>query len=467
MGNEDIDLLKITRGSVTAPAGCGKTQLIVEALKSTNLENPILVLTHTNAGVTALKARLKRNQVPSKNYRLATIDGWTLQIVSMFPMRSAILPECLELLNPSCDYPALRGAAEKLLREQHIKSIIETNYSHLIVDEYQDCSKSQHEIIVHLSTMLPTCVLGDPLQAIFGFKGNVLVDWMKDVQTYFKPAGELSIPWRWINVGAEELGRWLLRCRDDLLNSRPLNFSNIPKEVTLIKLTGSDHEKIITAASKKSSNESDNTLLIGNSMNPQSRYDIARSVFGATTVEPVDFKDLISFADKYNQSSPLISILELAKNLMTGIGNLNLETRIQTLLKGKEKNPASALETFALHFIKNPTYQGSVDFLELLKSQPSIRVFRPEIYYACIKGFQIVISDQDITLKEAMIRVREQNKFSGRNISKRAIGSTLLLKGLESEHCVILDADSLDYKNLYVAMTRGSKTLTICSSKLF
>lgn len=467
MDNEDINLLKITRGSVTAPAGCGKTQLIVEALKSTTHQNPILVLTHTNAGVTALKARLKRNQVPSRNYKLATIDGWTLQIVSMFPMRSAIQPECLDLLNPSRDYPALRIAAEKLLREQHIKSIIETNYSHLIVDEYQDCSKTQHEIIVHLSTMLPTCVLGDPLQAIFGFKGNVLVDWIKDVQSYFKPSGELSTPWRWINVGAEELGQWLLQCRNDLLTGNPLNFSNIPKEVTLIKLTGSDHEKLISAASKKSSDESDNTLLIGNSMNAQSRYDIARSVFGATTIEPVDFRDLIVFSDNYNQATPLSSILELAKNLMTGIGNLNIEARIQTLLKGKERNPASSLETFVLHFIKNPSYQQSVDFLELLKSQLNVRVFRPEIYYACIKGFQIVISDQDLTLKEAMIRVREQNKFSGRSISKRAIGSTLLLKGLESEHCVVLDADSLDFRNLYVAMTRGSKTLTICSSKLF
>lgn len=36
-----------------------------------------------------------------------------------------------------------------------------------------------------------------------------------------------------------------------------------------------------------------------------------------------------------------------------------------------------------------------------------------------------------------------------------------MLKALEYDHAVILDADSLDAKNLYVAMTRGAKTLTI------
>ena len=43
------------------------------------------------------------------------------------------------------------------------------------------------------------------------------------------------------------------------------------------------------------------------------------------------------------------------------------------------------------------------------------------------------------------------------------VGSTLLLKGLEAEVAVILHADELDALNLYVAMTRGSRKLVICS----
>jgi hypothetical protein len=37
------------------------------------------------------------------------------------------------------------------------------------VDEYQDCSLDQHELICLLSEILPCRILGDPLQGIFSF----------------------------------------------------------------------------------------------------------------------------------------------------------------------------------------------------------------------------------------------------------------------------------------------------------
>jgi DNA helicase-2/ATP-dependent DNA helicase PcrA len=43
-----ISLLAIDRGLVIAPAGCGKTQLIANALGEHDYSKPILVLTHTN-----------------------------------------------------------------------------------------------------------------------------------------------------------------------------------------------------------------------------------------------------------------------------------------------------------------------------------------------------------------------------------------------------------------------------------
>jgi DNA helicase-2/ATP-dependent DNA helicase PcrA len=59
MPGDHIDLLAISRGTVTAPAGCGKTHLIAEALTRHGSGKPILVLTHTNAGVVALRGRLE------------------------------------------------------------------------------------------------------------------------------------------------------------------------------------------------------------------------------------------------------------------------------------------------------------------------------------------------------------------------------------------------------------------------
>jgi hypothetical protein len=49
------------------------------------------------------------------------------------------------------------------------------------------------------------------------------------------------------------------------------------------------------------------------------------------------------------------------------------------------------------------------------------------------------------------------------SLPRRAVGSTLLLQGLEAEVAVILEADDLSPRNLYVAMTQGSKKLLVCS----
>jgi DNA helicase-2/ATP-dependent DNA helicase PcrA len=70
------DVLGTRRGTITAPAGCGKTQLIAEALRHHQGKRPALVLTHTNAGVSALRTRLHSLTVPSDRYHVSTIDGF-------------------------------------------------------------------------------------------------------------------------------------------------------------------------------------------------------------------------------------------------------------------------------------------------------------------------------------------------------------------------------------------------------
>src|SRR5260370_27601317 len=181
MADPEIDLLSIEKGAITARAGCGKTQLIASALSGHGGSKPVLVLTHTSAGVDALRGGLDRAGVAPSKYRLATLDGFAMRLISMFPKRSGHDPAILELVHPATDYPAIRDAAVRLVNEEHLDEILAATYDRLFVDEYQDCSQVQHEMVVFLSDPLRCCVLGDPMQAIFGFKGNALVDWDSDV----------------------------------------------------------------------------------------------------------------------------------------------------------------------------------------------------------------------------------------------------------------------------------------------
>lgn len=96
-------ILTSERGSVVAPAGCGKTQLIIAALNNPH-GKPILVLTHTTAGVAALKKRLRKFKVANQNFVVTTIDGWALRVAHHFaascPMHSSqktqsyFIPRC-------------------------------------------------------------------------------------------------------------------------------------------------------------------------------------------------------------------------------------------------------------------------------------------------------------------------------------------------------------------------------------
>ena len=76
-------ILNTKRGAIVAPAGCGKTHIITETL-SVNNTKPILVLTHTTAGVSALKKDCESYQCQRRTMLLLPLmDGhFVLPIVS-------------------------------------------------------------------------------------------------------------------------------------------------------------------------------------------------------------------------------------------------------------------------------------------------------------------------------------------------------------------------------------------------
>lgn len=459
-----LDLLTVDRGSVTAPAGCGKTHLIADTLALHVGPRRVLVLTHTNAGAAALRQRLKKAGVGSAAFRVSTIDGFVMRLVAMFPMRSAIDPHVLEIGNPGNDYPAIRGAALGILQAGHLSTALRATYARVIVDEYQDCNLVQHSIVDALAADLPTVVLGDPMQAIFGFAGNRLISWGGDVVPRFPPIGELAKPWRWINAGTEELGQWLLYARAELQTGRAVDLRAAPTGLQWVQLDAANLENGRRIAAQTRLQDGEQTvLIIGDARNPRGRHQFTSQTHGATSVETVDLGDLTSFARRFDltRADALEHLVNFAGDVMTGVGAAAFLGRITTLQSGRARNPATAAEAVALAFSARPELNAALHLLQQLEGQDGARVYRPEMLHCCRTAMRAVSDAR--TFLEAVLQTRERNRHHGRPVSRRAVGSTLLLKGLEADVAVILHPERMDACNLYVALTRGAKRVLVCS----
>lgn len=465
MPDELIDLLAIRRGTVTAPAGCGKTHLIADALARHTGSRPILVLTHTNAGVVALRGRLERAGVAKSSYRLSTLDGWAIRLLKTFPARAGHDPSILELNNPRADYPAIRAAACTLLHERHINEILAASYDRLIVDEYQDCNLAQHTMVIGAAESLGTCVLGDPMQAIFNFAGE-LADWDRHVHAQFPAAVELTTPWRWKNAGADRFGMWLLETRRKLLAGEKIDLRAAPQEVSYIHLDGTeDMQRQLAAASANSPVNGGGVLIVGDSRRPKSQRDFAARVPGAIAVENVDLTDFVEFARGFDigAEDSFAKLAEFAGTIMTNVGAPNLIARVEALQKGTARKEPSNAERNALAFCNRPSHRTAIDFLVAISAEGGTRTHRPAVMRACTRALRQSDGSQGNTFYDAALKIREQNRLLGRALPRRAVGSTLLLKGLEADVAVILDAADHKPRHLYVAMTRGARRLVVCA----
>ena len=331
----ELDLFAVDRGSVTAPAGCGKTQLIADTLGLHEGPRPILILTHTNAGAAALRMRLQRARVRSSAYRVTTIDGFAMRFIGTFPLRSGHNPRILEINDPRNDYPAVRTAASQLLQAGHISDALRSTYSRLIVDEYQDCNMIQHAIVDALATVLPAAVLGDPMQAIFGFAGNQLVRWQAHVEARFPAVGVLGTPWRWRNAGTEPLGRWLLEARAQLQGGQDVDLRGAPGEVQWVQLDAANADQQRRAAAQtRIAGPEETVLIIGDARNPRGRHQFTGQTPGATSVEAVDLGDLVGFARRFNAGAAdaLEQLVNFAADIMTQVGASKLLARVESVL---------------------------------------------------------------------------------------------------------------------------------------
>ena len=157
-------LAEASSGFVESPAGCGKTEAIVRTVSKYCCGRQ-LVLTHTHAGVDALRHRFRRHSVQTIKYHIDTIAGWSWGWVRRYP-KNAAYSGSTEIAQWNDVYVSMSA----LLQKDFVKRGVTNSYTGIIVDEYQDCTVPMHRLILQLKFFLPCRILGDDLQGVFGFR---------------------------------------------------------------------------------------------------------------------------------------------------------------------------------------------------------------------------------------------------------------------------------------------------------
>ena len=134
-------MLGSRRAFAVAAAGCEKTELLGQ-LAADHRSGRQLVLTHTHAGVAAVKKRLADMCVPREEFHIDTIAGWGLRYGAAYPAISGFRPGA----EADPDWATAYPGAEKVCRTALGKRVVTESYNGVLVDEYQDCSLKQHAL---------------------------------------------------------------------------------------------------------------------------------------------------------------------------------------------------------------------------------------------------------------------------------------------------------------------------------
>ena len=464
--DSSLALATARRGYQVAPAGCGKTHLIAETV-SKHSSGRELILTHTHAGVDVLRRRLKEAVAAPNTFELETIAGWALRYAISFPRTSGVTnpePESQK------EWRHIYIGCAALLELDPIKEIVRSSYCGVFVDEYQDCSVEQHNLIRKLADVLPCRVLGDPLQGIFGFNQTPMVNWKTHIEAEFTELPALTIPWRWNNAGHPNLGKWLTGIRADLMSGNGVTLSNSPNEVIWVKQTSvptQQHQQrleVLKEAAKKTG-----TVVAIMKWEAECNKLVNNLHYLYSNIEVVACDALMTAALQFettNGVQRMAKVVEFACDCFVG---LRAEVKTITDVLKAQKASQSRLYTrqVEMDLLKAVLSTTSLDpilpALDGLSRVPKVRVWRRELFYEMLRALKEFHTGDYPSLKAAAWAVRNKTRHAGRKLGQRVVSRTLLVKGLEFDHCVLLDADALEMKDLYVALTRGAQSVTIVS----
>ena len=468
MTRQELDnIFSLQTAAVIAAAGHGKTEMIVDMVEYADGKQ--LLLTHTHAGVDALQKRLNRRNIRSSKYAISTIAAFCTKWGMAYP-HTAGIDTALKPYNNKDEtkryYAQFYDGAKHLFQHDWAGMVLQRSYAGIIVDEYQDCLQSHHETFQILSRYLPVKVLGDPLQGIFSFDNQRLVDWSS---LGFPVIDVNTSPWRWRNTNPG-LGQYLTTVRNELwptLSGKPctLDIDSCNGSIRVIDPTA------FNVYSMRREFGQYGTVLYLTKWEKQQFKFCQRHPGIFQMDERQECEDLFAFAKSFSDRTGadlMLSVMDFESKCATKV-NTELASYRNRLGKGsfdfsiiKKHTDFGQLLISLQHADRQEIILG---ILEWFAHKPAFVCYRKELRDEMVRSVGYA-SNHAVSIYEAAEHIRKDPALQKRYQGFKCLSSrTLLSKGLEFD-CVIIDMSiPLSAKEFYVALTRAMKKIYIISDR--
>lgn len=457
-----VGLLAAAPCSIEMPAGTGKTHLLAAAAAMAAADGKrSLILTHTNAGVDAIRKRLRQFGVPASLVRIDTITSWAFTLVGSYSVIAGVSVSAIPDWTQSDGY--LKGAT-RVAEADAIVDVLQTSFDYLFVDEYQDCTVVLHEFVVALAAAISkTVLLGDRLQAIFTFVGP-MATWESHVLPAF-PAFELEVKaHRWHGHNAE-LGQWLLDIRPHLAHGKAFDFND--HQIPGLKFVTGANPTALAGVAHSFRDFDESVVLLdkwpADVASHASRLGGAYSVMEDITGNFMRGQlELLPDEGNYLLAHWFASFAKECVVGLSGIdgpvmGKLQQNEGITHYARAGIEHILMAIDEMRL----NPTYAQLETAAQVIRETKALRIYRWEAWNDTREAIAMTAENAEPAL-DNLARVRDRLRRTGRTRHNRIASRALLVKGLEYDHVVIADLNKTrDPRNLYVALSRARKSVVV------
>ena len=454
---EAADLFALGNAAIVAPAGHGKTEIIANVAA---LGVRALVLTHTHAGVHAIRARMRRLGIPRSRIAVDTIAGWSMRYAHAFPgvaRPPAGMPQ-------GAEWDQLYRGATLALGVKAVREVIAASYDRILIDEYQDCGALQHELAMTLSTIVPTMIFGDPMQGIFEFAGATL-DWDAQFHSSFPFAGTLGTPHRWADKNPE-LGQWIAETRVKLMRGDPINLADP-------RITYRESDDAFDMGTLFEGLDGKEGSFAAIHCHKTICYRLAKAAGGGyQAIEEIAAKRLGEFAAAWDGAADAAGRLRAFKGLVDDCFHKKPPIDGEPV-DLEDTAVAEVLNVAARRLGVGNGAEAALELFATSRKRPRWKLFRGELWRDAERAMGEVAAGRAADMATATGIIRQRVSNSGRQLPKRTVSTPLLLKGLEFDHVVIPDATHFanerhaQAKLFYVAISRATRSLPISSSQRF